>query len=170
VGEGADRAVRGYWLFECPGKARPARSSHVKQLFVWGSPGWGQGLGKGPKPLASFLFPRKGKGVPRPPQSENVPSQVFMWGLICGYCPTGGRGAWDPSTPLVGLWEKTEHKEGGWPSELGDRAALIQGCPEVGVPSTGTSCPPENVPRGHRHLIWSSRPISDFLTHFTNSP
>lgn len=59
VGEGA---VRRYRRFECPGKATPASSSHVKQLFVWGSLGWGRVLGKGPKPLASFLFLRKAEG------------------------------------------------------------------------------------------------------------
>lgn len=100
VGEGAARAVRGYRLFECPGKARPARSSHVKQLFVWGSQGWGQGLGKGPKPLASFLFPRKGEGCrgllgvrTPPPTTPSTPSllKLFMWGLM-GCCPAGGGG------------------------------------------------------------------------------
>lgn len=153
MGEGAARAVRGYRLFECPGKARPARSSHVKQLFVWGSQSWGQGLGKGPKPLASFLFPRKGEGcrgllgVRTPPPTNSptpVPSQAFYVG-VDGVLPSRRGWAWDPSThthtPLARLWERTEHKGKGWPSELGDRAALVQGRPELGGSSTGTPSP-----------------------------
>lgn len=107
-GRGSLSAVRGYRLFECPGKARPACSSHVKQLFVWGSQGWGQGLEKGPNPLASFLFPRKGEGcrdllgVRTAPFSSTLKlSMVGLDGVL-------------PSTPLARLWEKAEHKEGGW--------------------------------------------------------
>lgn len=122
VGEGAARAVRGYRLFECPGKARPARSSHVKQLFVWGSQGWGQGLGKGPKPLASFLFPRKREGCrgllrvrtspPAPPSPS--PLKLFMWGLM-GCCPAGGGGPGILAPPLLGCGKELNTKEGAGP-------------------------------------------------------
>lgn len=122
-GRGSLSAVRGYRLFECPGKARPACSSHVKQLFVWGSQGWGQGLEKGPNPLASFLFPRKGEGcrglllgVRTTPFSSTL--QLFIVGLD-GVLPSRRAWAWDPSTPLARLWEKAEHKEGGWLSWVG---------------------------------------------------
>lgn len=128
VGEGAARAVRGYRLFECPGKARPARSSHVKQLFVWGSQSWGQGLGKGPKPLASFLFPRKGEGcrgllgVRTPPPTNSptpVPSQAFYVG-VDGVLPSRRGWAWDPSThththPLLGCGKGLSTKERAGP-------------------------------------------------------
>lgn len=52
-------------------------------------------------------------------RSKGTPSssaaELFMVGLD-GVLPSGRGWAWDPSTPLAGLWEKTEHKEGGWPS------------------------------------------------------
>lgn len=58
---------------------------------------------------------------------------------IDGVLPSRRGWAWDPSTPLAGVWERTEHKERGWPSELGDRAALIRAHPELGGPSIEVS-------------------------------
>lgn len=167
MGEGAAQAVRGYRLFECPGKARPACSSHVKQLFVWGSRSWGQGLGKGPKPLASFLFPRKGEGCRGPlgvrtPPPPRPPLKLFYVG-VDGVLPSRRGWAWDPSTPLAGLWERTEHKGRGWPSELGDRAALIPGHPELGGRSSEAPSPRRMSP-GVAHALPSCLSLSPCLS------
>lgn len=58
---------------------------------------------------------------------------------IDGVLPSRRGWAWDPSTPLARLWESTEHKERGWPSELGDRAALIWAHPELAGPNIEVS-------------------------------
>ena len=48
-----------------------------------------------------------------PPSSSTL--KIFTVGLN-GVLPSGRGWVWDSSTPLAGLWEKTEHKEVGWPS------------------------------------------------------
>lgn len=114
MGEGAARADRGYRLFECLGKARPACSSHAKQLFVWGELGLGPGAGEGAQAFGKFLVPQKGRRVPRPPRSENVPTslsalELFMWELM-GCCPAGGGGPGILAPPLLGCGKELSTK------------------------------------------------------------
>lgn len=59
--------------------------------------------------------------------------KLFMWGLM-GCCPAGGGGPGIPVPPLLDCGKKTSTKKGAGPAEMGDRAALIQGCPEAEVP------------------------------------
>lgn len=80
---------------------------------------------------------------------------------IDGVLPSRRGWAWDPSTPLAGLWERTEHKERGWPSELGDRAALIRAHPELGGPSVEVEVVfPKDVLSGRPRLLWLPDPFS----------
>lgn len=68
--------------------------------------------------------------------------------------------AWDPSTPLAGLWERTEYKERGWPSELGDRAARIQAHPELGESNIEASSP-QRMSLVVTHILSGSHPLSE---------
>lgn len=80
---------------------------------------------------------------------------------IDGVLPSRRGWAWDPSTPLAGLWERTEHKERGWPSELGDGAALIRAHPELGGPSVEVEVVfPKDVLSGCPRLLWLPDPFS----------
>ena len=61
-----------------------------------------------------------------PPSGSTLKLFVVGFG---GVLPSRRGWAWDPSTPLTGLWEKTEHKEGGWPSQVGRQGSSDPGMP-----------------------------------------
>lgn len=59
--------------------------------------------------------------------------KLFMVGLD-GVLPSRRGWAWDPSIPpLLDCGKKLRTKKGAGLAEFGDRAALIQGCPEVPI-------------------------------------
>ena len=103
--------------------------------------------------------------MPRPPWNEDTPlllhSQAFCGEAWWGAAQQEGVGLGSQHPPLEGCGKKLSTKKGAGPAELGDRAALIQGCPELEVPMAGAPCPQRMAPV-------ATCTFSDFLNHFAN--
>lgn len=80
-----------------------------------------------------------------------------------GCCLAGGGGPGIPAPPLQGCGKKLSTKKGAGPAESRDRAALIQGCPELEVPIAGAPSPQRMAPV-------ATCTLSDFVIHFAHPP